>query len=212
MRIRRPAMSALTGLLLFCGVSMAPAADKEALLHPDKMTDQAPDTFRVKFDTTEGDFVIEVHRDWSPRGADRFFNLVRHGYFDGVKFFRVVQDFVVQFGIHGDPEISKVWMNADMPDDPVKESNRRGFVTYAKSRAPNSRSTQLFINLKDNTPLDGMGFSPFGRVVEGMEVVDRIHSGYGEAPNQGMIFRQGNAYLEKEFPELDTIKTAQLLP
>jgi peptidyl-prolyl cis-trans isomerase A (cyclophilin A) len=184
----------------------------EKLIDPAKLTAKAPATFKAKFDTTKGVFVVEVHREWSPNGADRFYNLVKHGYFDGVKFFRAVPNFVVQWGIHGDPAIANKWLQANIPDDAVKESNKRGFVTYAKSTAPNSRSVQLFINLVDNSRLDGMGFAPFGKVTEGMEIVDTLYNGYGEGLTklQGRIAEEGNAFLEKNYPQLDAIKKATI--
>jgi peptidyl-prolyl cis-trans isomerase A (cyclophilin A) len=174
---------------------------------------KAPETFKVKFDTTKGEFIVEVKRAWSPNGADRFYNLAKNGFFDGVKFFRVVPNFVVQFGIHGDPDLATKWLDSNIPDDKVVESNKRGFITYAKSSAPNSRSTQLFINLRDNTRLDDMGFSPFGKVIKGMEVVDKLYSGYEEQLTQlqGEIAAKGNAYLEKDWPKLDGIKKATIV-
>jgi peptidyl-prolyl cis-trans isomerase A (cyclophilin A) len=173
----------------------ADAKTKEALKDPSKLKEKAPATFKVKFLTTKGEFLLDVTRAWSPNGADRFYNLVKHGFFDGVKFFRVVPNFVVQFGIHGD------------------QSNKRGFITYAKSSAPNSRSTQLFINLKDNDNLDALGFSAFGKVTKGMDVVDKLYSGYGEQLTrlQGQIAQEGNKYLDKNWPKLDSIKKATLV-
>ena len=186
---------------------------KEALKNPAALKEKAPEKFSVKFETTKGDFVIDVTRAWSPNGADRFYNLAKNGFFDGVKFFRVVPNFVVQFGIHGDPALAKPWLEANIPDDEVKSSNKRGFITYAKSSRPNSRSTQLFINLKDNTRLDAMGFSPFGEVTKGMDVVDKLYQGYGEQITQlqGKIAEEGNAYLDKEWPKLDGIKKAMIV-
>jgi peptidyl-prolyl cis-trans isomerase A (cyclophilin A) len=190
-----------------------PGRGKEALKEPSKVKDRAPDTFKAKFETTKGDFILEVHRDWSPNGADRFYALVRRGFFDGVKFFRVVPNFVVQFGIHGDPDLAMKWLNSNIQDDKVVESNKRGFITYAKSGQPNSRSTQLFINLKDNDRLDSMGFSPFGKVIKGMDVVDKLYNGYEEQLTslQGEIATKGNAFLEKEWPKLDGIKKATIV-
>lgn len=187
-------------------------AAPEKLATPAKLTAQAPERFRARFDTTKGTIVIEVRREWSPHGADRFYNLVKNGYFDGVKFFRVVPGFVVQWGIHGDPSIATKWLKATIPDDPVKQSNKRGFVTYAKSGAPDSRSVQLFINLVDNGRLDGMGFAPFGDVTEGMDVVDKLYGGYAEGLTklQGRIAQEGNDFLEKNYPELDGIKKASI--
>ena len=155
------------------------------LLDPPHATEQAPDRFRVRFETTKGPFVIEVTRAWAPRGADRFYNLVRVGYYDDVAFFRVIENFMVQFGIHGDPAVNAAWRQARIPDDPVTQSNKRGMVTYAMA-GPDTRTTQLFINFRDNAGLDGQGFSPFGRVVEGLSVVDSLYSGYGEGAPSGM--------------------------
>ncbi len=191
----------------------APAAStKDALKDPAALREQAPEAFRARFETSKGDFVIEVTRAWSPNGADRFYNLVKSGYFDDVRFFRVVANFVVQFGIHGTPEIARAWQAANIQDDPVKESNKKGYVTYAKSGRPNSRTTQIFINLKDNTSLDTQGFSPFGRIVEGMEVVEKLNGEYGETLTglQGQIVEQGNAFLAQKGPRLDFIKAAKV--
>jgi peptidyl-prolyl cis-trans isomerase A (cyclophilin A) len=183
----------------------------EKLTDPAKLTAKSPETFKARFETTKGAFVIEVHREWSPHGADRFYNLVKHGYYDGVKFFRAVPNFVVQWGIHGDPAIATKWLQSNVPDDPVKESNKRGFVTYAMG-GPNTRSVQLFINLVDNSRLDSMGFAPFGQVTVGMDVVDKLYNGYGEGLTklQGRIAEEGNAFLEKNYPQLDAIKKATI--
>lgn len=187
------------------------AKNRAALLHPENLKEKAPATFKVKFETTKGEVIIDVTRAWSPLGADRFYTLVKHGFFDGNKFFRVVPNFVVQFGINGDPAITAKWMNANINDDKVVESNKRGYITFAKTNAPNSRSTQFFINLADNPRLDEMGFSPFGKVTKGMDLVDKIYSGYGEQPNQGQISMEGNKYLDQNFPKLDAIKKATLV-
>jgi cyclophilin family peptidyl-prolyl cis-trans isomerase len=169
-----------------------------------------PDVFRVKLDTSEGDIVIEVHKAWAPLGAARFHELVRSGFYDEARFFRVVPGFVVQFGMPADPALNQKWAENSIPDDPpAGQSNVPGTVTFA-TRGPNSRTTQLFINLGDNSRLDSQGFTPFGRVVEGMNAVTEINSGYGEQPQQPMIRGQGNAYLKREFPELDYIKTATI--
>ncbi len=174
-------------------------------------TDRAPETFRVKFETSTGDFVIEVQRKWSPLGADQFYRLVQEKFYDEARFFRVVPGFVVQFGIAGDPEVHAKWGETNIKDEPVIASNMRGYVTYAKSRDPNSRTTQLFINLQDNQRLDEMGFSPFGRVTEGLDVVDKITAEYGEQPVQAIIKSRGNTYLKQRFPRLDFIKKATVL-
>jgi peptidyl-prolyl cis-trans isomerase A (cyclophilin A) len=188
-------------------------AKKEALKNPAALKEKAPETFKVKFETTKGEFIIEVTRKWSPNGVDRFYNLAKNGFFDGIKFFRVVPNFVVQFGIHGDPAISTKWLESTIPDDKVVESNKRGFITFAKSGQPDSRSTQFFINLQDNARLDAMGFSPFGKVTKGMDVVDKLFSEYGEQLTrlQGEIATKGNAYLDKEWPKLDSIKKATIV-
>ena len=171
--------------------------------------EKAPDTYKVKLDTSKGPFVIEVHRSWAPLGADHFYSLVKSGFYNDVRFFRVVPNFMLQFGMSGDPKVQSAH-NTTIKDDPVKESNKRGYVTFAKTGAPNSRSTQLFINYKDNTFLDSQGFAPIGQVVSGMEVVDKINSEYREKPNQNEIRTSGNAYLKKEFPNLDYVKTATI--
>ncbi len=187
------------------------------LLDPQQASETAPERFRVRFETTAGTFVVEVRRKWAPNGADRFYNLVKLGYYDGVTFFRVLDNFMAQFGIHGDPEVSAVWRNAQFPDDPVVQSNTRGRVTFATA-GPDSRTTQIFINYKNNSSsLDGTGFAPFGRVVEGMAVVDKLYSAYGEGapsgpgPAQGRAQAEGNAYFRSEFPKLDHIETARLV-
>jgi peptidyl-prolyl cis-trans isomerase A (cyclophilin A) len=189
------------------------------LMNPASLKAKAPDVFKAQFMTTKGDFVVEVHRDWSPHGADRFYNLVKAGFFDGGAFFRVHPGFMVQFGISSKPAVAKAWENANIPDDPVMGSNKRGFVTYAMSSLPNSRSTQLFINFKDNAFLDPQHFAPFGEVISGMDVVDMLYSGYGEIPAMGgkgpdpdKIEAEGDAYLLKNFPMIDKIKMAKILP
>jgi peptidyl-prolyl cis-trans isomerase A (cyclophilin A) len=191
------------------------AAPGAALLDPSRATERAPARFRVRFATTKGPFVVEVTREWAPRGADRFYNLVRAGYYDDVAFFRVIEGFMVQFGINGDPRVNAAWRAARIPDDPVTQSNRRGMVTYAMA-GPDTRTTQLFINFRDNPGLDGQGFAPFGRVVEGLAVVDSLYSGYGEGaprgtgPDQGRAQSEGNAYLRQAFPRMDFVKTARV--
>jgi peptidyl-prolyl cis-trans isomerase A (cyclophilin A) len=186
------------------------------LLDPSKATAKAPDAFKAKFTTMKGDFVVQVHRDWSPNGADRFFNLVKMGFFDDTRFFRAVDGFMVQFGISGDPAVAKKWQEQGIADDPVKQSNKRGFVTFAQRGTPNTRGTQVFINYGDNSRLDAT-FAPFGEVVQGMEIVDSLYKGYGEGapmgagPDQGLIQAQGNAYLDAKFPKLDAIKHAELI-
>ena len=193
-------------------------AQEKTTLDPAKATAKAPAVFKVKMSTTKGDFVVEVHRDWAPNGADRFYNLVKQGYFTDLAFFRVVKGFMVQFGIHGDPAVSRVWRGATIQDDPTgKQSNTKGMVTFAMA-GPNTRTTQIFINYADNSRLDAMGFPPFGKVVDGMKVVDAIEGVYGEGapqgngPSQGKIQMEGNAYLKASFPKLDYLKKATRLP
>ncbi|WP_419948758.1 peptidylprolyl isomerase [Candidatus Palauibacter sp.] len=181
-----------------------------------EMNATAPETFRARFETSRGTFVVESNRAWSPNGVDRFYNLVRGGFFNDVRFFRVIAGFMAQFGINGDPVIQGSWRDANIPDDPVLMGNTRGRVSFATA-GPNTRSTQLFINFGDNSRLDEMGFSPIGEVIEGMEVVDALYSGYGEGapngngPSQGRIQAEGNAYLEADFPSLDYIERATLV-
>lgn len=196
----------------------SPVAPAPGFADPAKLTEKAPETFKAQFDTTKGKFTIEVTRSLSPNGADRFYNLVRSGYFKDVAFFRVVSGFMCQFGMHGDPTVNEKWSNARIQDDPVVGSNTRGTITFAMG-GPNTRSTQFFINFGDNTRLDGMGFSPFGKVVEGMDIVDKINGEYGDMPQQGgsgpnpeFIAQQGNVYLKKVFPNLDYIKSASIVP
>ena len=187
------------------------------LLDPAQAEGKAPAAFKAQFDTTNGKLVIQVTRSWSPLGADRFYNLVKIGYFKDIAFFRVIDGFMAQFGIHGDPKVNQSWSNSNIKDDPVKESNLRGFITFAKTGEPHSRSTQFFINYRDNSPLDPQGFSPFGRVISGMEVIDTIYKGYGEGsprgrgPDQGRIRTQGNRYLKQSYPKLDYIKKATIV-
>lgn len=174
----------------------------------------APATFRVRFETSKGPFVIRAHRDWAPNGVDRFFQLVESGYYDDVRFFRVIPGFVVQFGMHGDPATNAKWASQPLQDDPVKQSNTRGRVVFAQMPMPNTRTTQLFINLRDNSgSLDPQNFSPIGEVVEGMSVVDRLYSGYGDPPpdQQGQIAASGNEYLNREYPKLDFVRTARVV-
>jgi len=178
---------------------------------PANLKETAPETYKADFELGNGQHVvIEVHRAWSPNGADRFYNLVKSGFYDEARFFRVVPGFMVQFGINGDPAVSAQLRTATIADDPVKQSNRRGYVTFAKTGAPNSRTTQLFINYGDNSFLDSQGFSPFGLVTSGMETVDAIYSADRERPDQGQIQVKGNAYLNQMFPKLDYIKKATI--
>lgn len=208
MKRRNVAILIVGGMLSFYGLG---------LLGQEAGAKKAPAEFKVKFETTAGDFVIEVHRDWAPIGADRFHELVSIGFYDEAKFFRVIPGFMAQCGIPADPKVAAKWKNATIKDDAVQKSNKRGFVTFAKSPFPNSRSTQFFINYADrNAQLDSQGFAPFGKVIEGMEIVDKLYGEYGkkreeEQPDQMLIQSQGNAYLEAKFPKLDTIKKATIL-
>lgn len=193
------------------------SSDHKKLLDPSKLTAKAPDLFTVRFDTSKGPIDIEVHRDWAPKGADRFYNLVKNGFYDGARFYRVIPGFMAQFGFNGDPAVNAAWQTASIGDDPVKGTNTRGMVSFAM-RGPDTRTTQLFINYADqNARLDGMGFSPFGKVVAGMEAADALYGGYGEGapsgrgPDQGRISAEGNKYLNKDFPQLDYIKTAKIV-
>ena len=210
-----PSILALAGTLSLLACESGPAYNP-LLLTPDALDEIAPDVFQARFETSKGDFVIEAHRGWSVNGADRFYNLVAGGYFDNVRFFRAVAGFVVQFGIHGDPEVSAIWREQRILDDRVVMSNTRGFVSYAMG-GPNTRTAQVFVNLGDNSRLDEMGFSPFGRVVEGMDVVDQLHSAYGDGPPRGRgpdqreIFKSGNDYLSKSFPDLDFVRRATIV-
>ena len=188
------------------------SSEKQEAAAADK---RAPDSYNVKFETSKGDFVVTVTREWSPLGADRFYTLVKSGFYDGARFFRVLPGFVAQFGIAANPEVTAKWRNANLTDDPVKQSNRRGTITFATG-GPNTRTTQVFINLADNASLDPRGFSPFGAVSQGMEVVDQFYSGYGEGapsgngPAQSSAESDGNAYLIRDFPKLDYIKKATI--
>lgn len=175
--------------------------------------EHAPETFSVNFDTSKGPVVVEVHRDWAPIGVDHFYTLVKTGFFNDVRFHRVARNFVVQFGINGNPQTNRLWSTAELPDDPVKEHNRKGTLTYA-TRGPNTRTTQLFFNLKDNLSLDAQGFAPIGMVTTGMDVVEGLYDSYGDmpprgqGPDPGLIETQGNEYLQSRFPRLDYIKKA----
>jgi peptidyl-prolyl cis-trans isomerase A (cyclophilin A) len=185
------------------------AAQADKLKTPAALKEQAPATYKADFDTSAGKFVITVHRSWAPKGADRFYNLVKNGFFDDTRFFRVVPNFMVQFGLNGDPAIQSNWANANITDDPVGQSNKKGYVTFA-TRGKDTRTTQVFINFKDNGFLDSQGFAPFGEVTSGMDVVEKINSEYGEKPNQGAIQSQGNTYLKAQFPKLDYVKKATI--
>jgi peptidyl-prolyl cis-trans isomerase A (cyclophilin A) len=182
------------------------------LMTPSKLNEQAPPSYDVKFVTTKGDFTVHVTRSWAPMGADRFYNLVKHGYYDNCSLFRVVTGFVVQFGINGDPKVAGAWTTANIKDDAVKGSNTRGTITFAMA-GPNTRTTQVFVNLGNNASLDSQRFAPFGQVTQGMSVVESLYAGYADQPtsHQGEITMQGNAYLQKAFPKLDTITSATIV-
>jgi len=202
-------------LAMILAMFAAPVLAQSSLSNPASLREQAPPTYKVKFDTTKGVFVVEVTRAWAPRGADRFYNLVKNGFYDNVRFFRVISGFMAQFGINGDPAIMANWRTAQIPDDPVTQSNTRGMITFATAGA-NTRTSQVFINFADNARLDQSGFAPFGKVVSGMNVVDSLNAEYGEGaprgrgPDQGRLQNEGNAYLMKEFPRMDYIKKATI--
>ena len=198
-------------IAIVAAFATAAMAQTEKLKNPAALNEKAPDTYKATFDTSAGTFVIEVHRDWDPSGADRFYNLVKNGFYDDCRFFRVVPNFMVQFGLSANPAVNSAWQKANIIDDRVTQSNKRGYITFATA-GPNTRTTQLFINFKDNAFLDSQGFAPFGTVVEGMDVVDKINSSYGERPDQGKITAEGKAYLDKNFPQLDRITAAKVLP
>ncbi|HUO35888.1 MAG TPA: peptidylprolyl isomerase [Candidatus Acidoferrum sp.] len=187
-----------------------------ALYHPASLTAKAPPVYEVKFITTKGDFVVQVTRAWAPLGADRFYNLVRHHFYDEASFFRVIPGFVVQFGLSPNPSITRIWEKANIADDPVTQSNRAGYVTFATA-GPNTRTTQVFISLGSNAQLDSMGFAPFGQVTSGMDVVQQLYGGYGEGapdgagPAQDKIQAYGKEYLDKNFPKLDSIERAIII-
>ena len=215
----RAARLALIVAVAAAWLTAACAPPKPSLRHPDakRITRQAPALFRVRMDTTKGTVLLEVHRDWAPHGADRFFNLVRGGYYDDTRFFRVVKGQWAQFGINGNPEIAALWRERTIPDDPPRQSNRRGRLAFAFA-VPNGRTTQVFISLRDNANLDAQGFAPFGEVVGGMDAVDALSTEYGEQSGGGIragkqqpLFEGGNAYLDREYPRLDRLIRAAIL-
>jgi peptidyl-prolyl cis-trans isomerase A (cyclophilin A) len=207
---------ALPLLVAACEKKAPPPPEKPVVAAPSWPVDPvAPDSFRVRVETSKGTFVLQLNRAWSPKGADRFNRLVTEKYFDDIRFFRVMKGFVAQFGMHADPAINRKWKDLKIQDEPVKTTNARGTITFAIGGA-NTRSTQFFINLVDNAQLDAMGFSPIGKVVEGMSVVDALYSGYGDGPpgagpDQGLIDSLGNAYLKKSYPKLDYIKSVTVV-
>lgn len=215
MRLRAYVLAVLTAAAVVLAATPILAQGKKSLV-PTDLTEKAPATFKANFETSKGTFVVEVHRDWAPLGADRFYNLVKNGFYDDCRFFRVIDNFMVQFGIHGTPGTQVNWAGARIKDDAVKQSNTRGFIVFATA-GPNTRTTQVFINFRDNArSLDSQGFAPFGEVVQGMDVVDTLYNGYGEGgprgqgPDQGRIQAEGNTYLNKGFPKLDYIKKATI--
>jgi peptidyl-prolyl cis-trans isomerase A (cyclophilin A) len=214
---RRSGVLVAVAVLTACGGEVVEEPTDPRLQNPllraSQFNETAPRTFRVLFETTNGDFVIEVHRDWAPIGADRFYNLVKREWYDGVRFHRVLTDFMVQWGIHDEPYVNAIWQDKLLADDPATQSNTRGRVSFAKGGA-NSRTVQVFINYQDNPSLDERGFSPIGEVVEGMDVVDGLYAEYGEGPPRGegiyqaMAMARGAEYYDEEFPELDRIVRA----
>lgn len=215
MRIQSAILLTAAACLALAGCSSSNNASQEQAQAPAK-DQHAPDVFNVNFDTSKGPVVVEIHRDWAPNGVDHFYTLVQTHFYDGTRFYRVVRDFVAQFGIAADPKVNAIWTNAQIPDDPVRQSNVRGTLTYAATGMPNSRTTQLFFNLRNNAPLDGRGFAPIGKVVSGMEFVDSFYNSYGDMPPGGagpdpqQIESQGNSYLDEHFPRLDYIKKATI--
>ncbi len=218
-------MKQLLTMMFVCGAAFAQTksttastakkspAPTRSLLDPSTLKAKAPETYKVKFTTTQGDVLIQVTRAWAPIGADRFYNLVRGKFFDGCTFFRVKSGFMAQFGVSPNPKVTAAWSNEKMMDEPVKQSNKRGFVTFAKASIPNSRGTQLFISTGDNSFLDAQGFSPIGEVLEGMDVVDKFYDGYGLNPDPGQAMPQlGKAWTDKNLPKVDVIKTAIIIP
>jgi peptidyl-prolyl cis-trans isomerase A (cyclophilin A) len=181
---------------------------------PADLAKPAPDSFKVQFETSKGHFTVMAYRAWAPLGTDRFYYLVSNEFYDGARFFRTLPNFVVQFGLNGNPEISKVWRERSIQDDSVRQSNQAGYITYAKG-GPNSRTTQIFINKVDNSRLDAMGFAPFAKVIDGMHVIEQFYGGYGDGgrggPDQTMIGTQGNGYLDRQFPRLDSIVKARVI-
>lgn len=222
---RRRAIRTLIAAVAFPALGAACQSDgagggaASGLTKPDKsaIATPAPDSFKVAFETSKGNFTVVAHRDWAPRGVDRFYHLVELGFFNDARFFRVLRGFMAQFGMNGDPRVTAAWEPLTIADDPVKQKNTRGMVSFAMG-GPNTRTTQLFINYADNTNLDGMGFAPIGQVVDGMSVVDSLYADYGEGapdgagPSQERIAAEGNAYLTRDFPKLDFIKSARIVP
>jgi peptidyl-prolyl cis-trans isomerase A (cyclophilin A) len=205
-----PALLVLLPVAEAAAQTTARPAARGNLRSPSSLRETAPGTYKVKFDTSKGEFVVEVTRAWAPNGADRFYNLVKNGFFDNARFFRVIPGFMVQFGLTGDPAVNQAWTNARIPPDPVTQDNARGTISFAMAGTPDSRTTQVFINYGANGALNRQGFAPFGKILSGMEVVDAINSEYREGPQQPRIRAEGNAYLNANFPRLDFIRTATI--
>ena len=213
------ARTAIAVGLALCLSAGTVAAQKISLMNPAAFKDEAPATYNVKFETSAGVFVVKVTRDWAPRAADRFYSLVKNGFYDGIRFHRAVPNFMTQFGVHGNPTVANIWSRASFTPDPVKHGNKRMTLTFAMGGKPSTATTQVFINVRDNSNLDGQGFAAFGEVVEGQDVAGKLFNGYGDAPSRGghgpdnaRMAKEGNAYLEKEFPKLDYIKAATIEP
>jgi peptidyl-prolyl cis-trans isomerase A (cyclophilin A) len=214
MRLKALAFLMMVSMFIAAATVLAVAqVNMDKLLSPAKLNETAPDKYKVKFDTSKGEFIVEVTRAWAPNGADRFYNLVKNGFYDNCKFFRNIEGFMVQFGINGNPKISAVMSRAQIKDDPVKQSNTRGYITFAMA-GPDTRTSQVFINYGDNSRLDNDGFAPFGKISKGMNIVESLYNQYGGKPSdsQPQIQAQGNAFLEKEFPKLDFVKSATIVP
>ena len=215
MQVKWCAATKLAVLACLCVANALPARAQGAnptLKNPAALTEKAPDTYRARLETSQGAIVIEGHRNWAPNAADRFYNLVKNGFYDNARFFRVLSGFMAQFGLNADPDVQRAWSLAGLPDEPTRQSNTRGFVSFARESSPNSRYTMVFINYKDNSYLDSEGFPPFGQVVTGMDVADKLYGGYGRTnvPDQRRIVSEGNAYLAAEYPKLDFITRARI--
>jgi peptidyl-prolyl cis-trans isomerase A (cyclophilin A) len=211
---RRALVTAFSAFSAITSCSNGSSSRSPQLLNPSpaELAAHAPDSFKVKFETSKGDFIVMAHRDWAPNGTDRFYWLVNNGFYDGARFFRTLPNFVVQFGLNGDPQVSAVWRERNIPPDPVKQSNQAGFVTYAMGRTADTRTTQIFINKVDNSRLDAMGFAPFAKIIDGMHVVEQFYGGYADdVPDPGLIQTQGNGYLDRMYPKLDSIVKARVI-
>jgi peptidyl-prolyl cis-trans isomerase A (cyclophilin A) len=211
--MRHPSETTLTAIVVLVATTLLLGqVNIEKLKDPAQLNERAPDQYRARFDTSQGAFIIAVEREWAPLAADRFYNLVKNGFYNDSRFFRVLSGFMAQWGLHADPSVQSAWRTANLKDEPVKKSNTKGFVSFTRESSPNSSYTMVFINYKDNSYLDADGFAPFGEVVSGMDVAERLYSGYGRqnVPDQRRILRDGNAYLQAEYPMLDFVKTATI--